>query len=86
MGGDNMDIVYKNENTSENLSWDDVEFGELCIFQNGCGENFVGMKVLSEHSGCWVVDLSENPSSLYKDGNVYKIVKKLKDATLTVKT
>lgn len=80
-----MEIVYKNENTSENLNWDDIEFGELCTFQNGCDEKFVGMKVWSEHSGYWVVDLSENPPSLYKDGNVYKIVKKFKDATLTVK-
>lgn len=85
-GGNYMNIVSLGEEVSEDISWEDIDFGEICIFENQCGEKFIGMKVYSEHSGYWLVDLSDNPSSLYKDGNVYRVLKKIKDATLTIKT
>ena len=74
------------EEALTDIDWEDILYGDVCIFKNGLNEKFVGMKVWSEHVGKWVVDLSANPSALYKDGNVYKVVKKLKDVTLTIKT
>ena len=79
-----MNIVYDDKAEGKIIEWGDLDYGDVCIFQNGSGKKFVGIKVLSEHSGNWVVDLSEAPASLYKDGDVYNIVRKIRDSTLTI--
>lgn len=79
-----MKVVYKNMESKKSLTWKDINEGDVCEFEDHFNCIFYGMKVYCVHPGCWLVNFSKNLPALYRDGDTYKILRKINDATLII--
>lgn len=73
-------ILKIKDSETEELSWEDVDYGAVCKFLTTDNISFVGMKVYCSTGEDMVLDLEE--SMLYTDFEKYKITKVFESATL----
>lgn len=64
----------------EGISWEDIDFGDVCEFLPKDSLSFYGMKVDSSLGDDMLLDLED--SKVYTDFENYKILRVIKNATL----
>ena len=72
--------IKLNKNKNPNLTWDELEYGDVFKYKYGSEETYVGMKICDNVSSDFSVDLLLDLTDfeVYSDVEMYNIVETIK--------